>query len=82
MKFVFPKQYPTLRIEKDHFDWWSVYIWLPMVFVGEDVRFGDVYNTWKIEAPTQINFESNENWHSFNISFLGFGFGYARQWGY
>jgi hypothetical protein len=83
MKFCFPSKFLKFRKEKDHCDWWSVWINLPIVFVGTEVApFCDINKVWKIDAPTQIKFESNDCWHSFKITFLGFGFGYARQWDY
>lgn len=82
MKFSFPSKFPTYRKQKNDFEWWCVWIQLPLIFSGTEMGFCDVNEVWKIEAPTEIKYERNEWWHSFRITFLGFGFGYARQWGY
>jgi hypothetical protein len=82
MKFCFPSKFPLYRKEIDHMMWWSVWINLPFIFAGTESVFCDVNTVWKIEAPTGFKIERNECWHSFRITFLGFGFGYARQWDY
>lgn len=82
MKFVFPKKFPTYRKQKDPCEWWSVWVNLPLIYSGTEIDFCDVNQVWKIELPTGIEFKRNDFWHSFRITFLGFGFGYARQWDY
>jgi catalase len=82
MTFCFPPKFPTLRREKEFANWWQVWVNLPILFVGEETNFCDIIEVLKIEAPTGIEFKRTEFWHSFRITFLGFGFGYARQWGY
>jgi hypothetical protein len=83
MPFCFPSKLPRYTNKRDHVEWWSVYINLPCIFYGTEVMaFHDVNTVWKIEAPTGIKFEKNDGWCRFNICLLGFGVGYARQWGY
>jgi hypothetical protein len=82
MGFTFPPQFPQIKIEKDNFSWWSVWINLPHIFIGTEYSIFDLKTVFKIDAPTGIEFNKTEEWHSFKITFLGFGFGYARQWGY
>jgi len=83
MKFCFPKQFLVYEKKGEYFHvWWKVWIRFPFIFKGNENDFSDINEVWKIEAPTMIKFERNACWHSFQISFLGFGVGYARQWDY
>lgn len=82
MRFVFPTKFPTLKVHKDDFTWWCMWFNLPIIFCGTESVFCDVNHVWKVDFPTGIKFERNDFWHSFRIAFLGFGFGYARQWDY
>ena len=82
MKFCFPSKFPTYKKKKSDFQWWSIVIYFPFIFKGTESDFCDINEVWKIEAPTGFKIECNDCWHSFRVTFLGFGIAYARQWGY
>jgi hypothetical protein len=82
MNFCFPSKFPQIRIEKEPSEWWVVWINLPTIGSGDEHVFCDTNRVFKIEATTGFEIKKNEFWHSYKIIILGFGFGYARQWGY
>lgn len=82
MRFCFPSKFPSYRKENSDFEWFQFSITLPFIFKGIEYQMIGYNDVWKIYAPTEIKYEKNEYWHSFKISFLGFGLSYSRQWGY
>lgn len=79
---MFPKNILYYKKIKDDFDWWGFGITFPFIFIGDEWDLGNTSVIRKFSAPTEIQFNSCEYFHKFEIRVLGFGFWYAKQWGY
>lgn len=78
---MFPKGFHYKK-EKDLFEWWGIGISLPYISTLNFYELGTTYQNYEISAPTCIGFATSEFYHKFEARILGFGFWYAKQWGY
>lgn len=78
---MFPKGLHYKK-QKDLFDWWGFGITFPFISSGEEYDMGTTSYVFAIYASTAITFSKCEFYHKFQITLLGFGFWYAKQWGY
>lgn len=78
---MFPKGFHYKK-SKDLFEWWGIGVCFPYISVDQSYDLGTSSNNYGFYASTGVIFQNGEFYHKFEICVLGFGFWYARQWGY